>query len=59
MVGDPIAVTLRFLPQMTLQVFFSSSLLSSLELSDTTFYEPLRRALLGTALHFCQEADWS
>jgi len=32
----------------------SSLLLSSLELSDTTIYEPYIRALLGTASHFCQ-----
>ena len=32
----------------------SSSLLSSLELSDTKVYEPQIRALLGTASHFCK-----
>ena len=32
---------------------FSSSLLSGLELSDTTAYEHETRALLGTAPHFC------
>jgi len=32
----------------------SSLLLSSLELSDTTVYEPYIRALLGTASHFCE-----
>ena len=32
----------------------SSLLLSSLELSDTTIYEPYMRALLGTASHFCE-----
>ena len=32
----------------------SSLLLSSLELSDTKVYQPLVRALLGTAAHFCQ-----
>ena len=32
----------------------SSLLLSSLELSDTTIYEPWIRALLGTASHFCE-----
>ena len=32
----------------------SSLLLSSLELSDTTIYEPQIRALFGTASHFCQ-----
>ena len=32
----------------------SSSLLSSLELSDTHVYEPWIRALLGTAAHFCK-----
>jgi len=32
----------------------SSLLLSSLELSDTKVYEPQIRALLGTALHFCE-----
>jgi len=31
----------------------SSLFLSSLELSDTKAYEPLIRALLGTASHFC------
>ena len=31
-----------------------SSLLSSLELSDTKAYEPETRALLGTASHFCE-----
>ena len=30
-------------------IFFSSLVLSSLELSDTTVYEPQIRALLGTA----------
>jgi len=34
--------------------FSSSVLLSSLELSDTQVYEPLIRALLGTASHFCE-----
>ena len=34
--------------------FSSSLLLSSLELSNTTIYEPYIRALLGTASHFCQ-----
>jgi hypothetical protein len=33
---------------------FSSLLLSSLELRDTQVYEPQIRALLGTALHFCE-----
>ena len=33
--------------------FFSSLLLSSLELSDTTIYEPYMRALLGTDPRFC------
>ena len=32
----------------------SSLLLLSLELSDTTIYEPQIRALLGTASHFCE-----
>ena len=32
----------------------SSSLLSSLELSDTQVYEPYIRARLGTAAHFCE-----
>ena len=32
----------------------SSLLLSSLELSDATIYEPQIRALLETAPHFCQ-----
>ena len=31
-----------------------SVLLSSLELSTTTIYEPYMRALLGTAPHFCE-----
>jgi len=35
-------------------LFFSSSLLSSLGLSDTQVCEPSIRALLGTAPHFCQ-----
>ena len=34
----------------------SSLFLSSLELSDTTLYEPSIRALLGTSSHFCQVA---
>ena len=36
--------------------YFSSFslLLSSLELSDTQVYEPLIRALLGTASHVCE-----
>ena len=33
--------------------FSSSLLLSSLELSDTSMYEPGIRALLGTAPHVC------
>ena len=37
--------------------FFFSVLLSRLELSDTTIYEPQIRALLGTAPHFCQGVD--
>jgi len=42
-------------PGMQIQVNSSSYLLlSSLELSDTTIYEPQIRALLGTASHFCQ-----
>ena len=32
----------------------SSLLLSSLELSDASIYEPCIRALLGTAPHFCE-----
>jgi len=35
----------------------SSSLLSSLEFSDTTIYEPYIRALLGTVPHFCTVCD--
>jgi len=35
-------------------LFAPSLLLSSLELSDTTIYEPLMRALLGTAAPFCR-----
>jgi len=34
----------------------SSLLLSSLELSDTTVYEPQLRARLGTTAHFCEVA---
>jgi len=34
--------------------FFSSLLLSSLELSDTKVYKPEIRARLGTAAHFCE-----
>jgi len=34
--------------------FFSSWLLSILELSDTKVHEPWVRALLGTAANFCQ-----
>ena len=33
---------------------FLSFLLSSLVLSDTNFYEPQTRALLGTATLFCE-----
>ena len=33
---------------------FPSLLLSSLELSDTKFYETFIRALLGTASQFCE-----
>ena len=36
------------------QPLFSSSLLSSLVLSDTNVNEPKIRALLGTASHFCE-----
>ena len=35
------------------KLFFFSVFLSSLELSDTTIYEPYIRALLGIAPHFC------
>jgi len=35
-------------------LFFSSLLLSSLELSDTKVYEPEIRARLGTAARFCE-----
>ena len=42
----------RGLPQRS----SSSSSLSSLELSDTKVYEPYKHALLGTALHFCEES---
>jgi hypothetical protein len=38
------------------RAFFSLLLLSSLELSDTTVYEPEIRALLGTALDVCEVA---
>jgi len=34
--------------------FSPSSLLYSLELSDTKIYEPQIRAFLGTASHFCK-----
>ena len=37
-------------------LFFSSLLLSSLELSDTKVYEPEIRARLGTAAYFCEVA---
>ena len=43
----------RLLVQV-LTFFFSSLLLSSLELSDTKVYEPYIRARLGTAAHFCE-----
>ena len=36
------------------QIFFSSLLLLSLELSDTKVYKPSVRALLGTASRFCE-----
>ena len=39
---------------MFINFFFSSLLLSSLELSDTKVYEPQMRARLGTAAHFCE-----
>ena len=39
---------------LNLLFFFSSSLLSSLESSDTKVYEPKKRARLGTAAHFCE-----
>ena len=35
----------------------SALLFSSLELSDTTIYEPYIRALFGTASHFCEAVD--
>ena len=35
-------------------LFFSSALLSSLELNETQVYEPYIRAHLGTASHFCE-----
>ena len=38
----------------TLIFFFSASLLSSLELSDTTIYEPQMRARLETTAHLCE-----
>jgi len=44
----------NWLVSLSAQVFFSSLLLSSLELSDTQVYEPQTRALLGTASHFCE-----
>ena len=37
-----------------LLLLLSSFLLSSLELSDTKDYEPLIRALIGTASYFCE-----
>ena len=39
---------------MTATFFFSSLLLSSLELSDAQVYEPFIRAPFGTASHFCR-----
>jgi hypothetical protein len=36
------------------EVFSSSLLLSSQELSDKKVYEPQIQALLGTASHFCE-----
>ena len=42
------------LADLALVVPSSLLLLSSLELSDTTIYEPQIRALLGTASHFCE-----
>ena len=39
---------------LVVRSFFSSSLLSSLELNDTRVYEPQIRALLDPASHFCE-----
>jgi len=39
---------------LTSPALSSDLLLSSLELSDTTIYEPQTRALLGIASHFCE-----
>ena len=39
---------------LLMNVSFSSSLLSSLELSDTNVCEPYTRALLGIASQFCE-----
>ena len=41
-------------PKVTPRPFLSSVLLSRLELSETQFYEPSIRALLGTASHYCE-----
>jgi len=40
--------------QAPVLLFFSSSVLSGLKLSDTQVYEPYTRALLGTASHHCE-----
>ena len=39
---------------VVVRFFFFLLLLSILELSDTTIYEPYIRALLGTASRFCE-----
>ena len=53
-VGTPVIPNLKPPTQHQGDPSSSSLLLSSLELSDTTVYEPPIRALLGTASHFCQ-----
>ena len=40
--------------EQDLLLLSSSLLLSSLESSDTKVYDPVIRALLGTAAHFCK-----
>jgi hypothetical protein len=47
------------IPESVVDPFFSSPFsLSSLELSDTKVYEPEVRAILGTALHFCEVVEF-
>ena len=58
---DPQPRTLNIMHQhnrvQTEPASFSSSLLSSPELSDTKVYETQIRARLGTAAHFCKVVD--